>query len=64
MGEFSSKLGIISCPGGEAFAHSVVNHLTRLFKRDLAQKTNDLVKNNDFSKGTSGMKVYIDNDKT
>ena len=40
MGEFSSKLGIISCPGGEAFAHSVVNHLTRLFKRDLAQKTN------------------------
>ena len=42
--QISSKLGVISCPGGEVFAKSVVEHLTRLFQRDLKRKTNDLVK--------------------
>ncbi|MDY3940233.1 MAG: ribose-phosphate diphosphokinase [Spirochaetia bacterium] len=42
--QISSKLGIISCPGGEDFARSVTDHLTRLFKRDLERKTNDLAK--------------------
>ena len=64
MGEFSSKLGIISCPGGEAFAHSVVNHLTRLFKRDLAQKTNDLVKKYGISREEAVRRFNLDSDLT
>ena len=60
--QISSKLGVISCPGGEVFAKSVVEHLTRLFQRDLKRKTNDLVKKYGISKEEVVRRFNLDAD--
>lgn len=45
-----AEIGVIACPGGEAFANEVIPILRNLYKRNFERKANDLAKRHKISR--------------
>ncbi len=46
----TAQIGIISCPGGKAFANDVASHIRRLYRLNIERKVSELMKRYGFEK--------------
>ena len=57
-----TDLGVIACPGGEAFADAVINHLKHMYKHRFTLKNDAISKRYNLDKAELINKINLDND--